>query len=95
MQPGIGRPPPRGGGRGQVISAPSSTGDEEAPKDPGARITHQSYTEKDYEGKFCPEVEKTRNLFSKISWSTGQFFATWVCKTRRLIGLIYLIISKK
>lgn len=27
------------------------TGDDEAPKDPGARITHQSYTEKDYEGK--------------------------------------------
>ncbi|XP_011268907.2 electroneutral sodium bicarbonate exchanger 1 isoform X13 [Camponotus floridanus] len=26
------------------------TGDDEAPKDPGARITHQSYTEKDYEG---------------------------------------------
>ena len=26
------------------------TGDDEAPKDPGVRITHQSYTEKDYEG---------------------------------------------
>ncbi|XP_043287400.1 electrogenic sodium bicarbonate cotransporter 1 isoform X4 [Venturia canescens] len=50
MQPGIGAPPPRGGGGRPVIGAPSSTGDEEAPKDPGARITHQSYTEKDYEG---------------------------------------------
>lgn len=30
---------------------PGGTGDDEAPKDPGARITHQSYTEKDYEGK--------------------------------------------
>ncbi|XP_011640845.1 sodium bicarbonate cotransporter 3 isoform X13 [Pogonomyrmex barbatus] len=29
---------------------PGGTGDDEAPKDPGARITHQSYTEKDYEG---------------------------------------------
>lgn len=27
-------------------------GDDEAPKDPGARTTHQSYTEKDFEGEF-------------------------------------------
>ena len=46
MQPGI-------GGVGGHIGAPGSgTGDDEAPKDPGARITHQSYTEKDFEGKF-------------------------------------------
>ncbi|KAG7201565.1 hypothetical protein KM043_004313 [Ampulex compressa] len=42
MQPGI------GGGGGVAHGA--GTGDDEAPKDPGARITHQSYTEKDYEG---------------------------------------------
>ncbi|XP_076636155.1 na[+]-driven anion exchanger 1 isoform X10 [Colletes latitarsis] len=42
MQPGIGR----GGGAAHA----GGTGDDEAPKDPGARITHQSYTEKDYEG---------------------------------------------
>jgi len=41
MQPGAGR----GGAH------PAGTGDDEAPKDPGARsVTHQSYTEKDYEG---------------------------------------------
>ena len=38
-----------GGGGGHVSG--SGTGDDEAPKDPGARITHQSYTEKDYEGE--------------------------------------------
>ncbi|XP_076668966.1 na[+]-driven anion exchanger 1 isoform X4 [Andrena cerasifolii] len=42
MQPGI------GGGGGAAHAG--GTGDDEAPKDPGARITHQSYTEKDYEG---------------------------------------------
>lgn len=40
MQPGAGSGGAHAGG----------TGDDEAPKDPGARITHQSYTEKDYEG---------------------------------------------
>lgn len=40
MQPGAGTGGAHAGG----------TGDDEAPKDPGARITHQSYTEKDYEG---------------------------------------------
>ena len=44
-----------GGGGGPGHPAPASqggggTGDDEAPKDPGARITHQSYTEKDFEG---------------------------------------------
>lgn len=43
MQPGVGNGGAHAGG----------TGDDEAPKDPGARITHQSYTEKDYEGKNC------------------------------------------
>ncbi|KAG5306159.1 S4A10 protein, partial [Acromyrmex insinuator] len=38
---------PRAGSGG---AHPGGTGDDEAPKDPGARITHQSYTEKDYEG---------------------------------------------
>lgn len=42
MQPGI------GGGCGAAHTG--GTGDDEAPKDPGVRITHQSYTEKDYEG---------------------------------------------
>lgn len=42
MQPGI-------GGRGGAGHA-GGTGDDEAPKDPGARLTHQSYTEKDFEG---------------------------------------------
>ncbi|XP_043587320.1 sodium-driven chloride bicarbonate exchanger isoform X2 [Bombus pyrosoma] len=42
MQPGIGG----GGGAAHV----GGTGDDEAPKDPGVRITHQSYTEKDFEG---------------------------------------------
>nr|XP_033341469.1 electrogenic sodium bicarbonate cotransporter 1 isoform X1 [Megalopta genalis] len=42
MQPGI------GGGGGAAHAG--GTGDDEAPKDPGVRITHQSYTEKDYEG---------------------------------------------
>jgi len=42
------------------------TGDDEAPKDPGARITHQSYTEKDYEGKrhqriFLERIKINRN----------------------------------
>ncbi|XP_077259112.1 na[+]-driven anion exchanger 1 isoform X9 [Temnothorax americanus] len=40
-----------GAGTGGAARAHSGgTGDDEAPKDPGARITHQSYTEKDYEG---------------------------------------------
>ncbi|XP_017766038.1 PREDICTED: electroneutral sodium bicarbonate exchanger 1 isoform X6 [Eufriesea mexicana] len=42
MQPGI-----RGGGG---TAHAGGTGDDEASKDPGVRITHQSYTEKDYEG---------------------------------------------
>ncbi|KAL0107934.1 hypothetical protein PUN28_014892 [Cardiocondyla obscurior] len=37
-------------GAGSGGAHPGGTGDDEAPKDPGARITHQSYTEKDYEG---------------------------------------------
>lgn len=57
MQSGVGSG--GGGGHHQVAAgqggAPASgtggTGDDEAPKDPGARITHQSYTEKDFEGK--------------------------------------------
>lgn len=39
-----------GSGGGHVSGSANTTGDDEAPKDPGARITHQSYTEKDYEG---------------------------------------------
>ncbi|XP_031788835.1 electroneutral sodium bicarbonate exchanger 1 isoform X19 [Nasonia vitripennis] len=53
MQPGAGA----GGGGGHQPAAGGQgggggTGDDEAPKDPGARITHQShqYTEKDFEG---------------------------------------------
>ncbi|XP_061943325.1 electroneutral sodium bicarbonate exchanger 1 isoform X8 [Apis cerana] len=42
MQPGI------GGGGGAAHTG--GTGDDEAPKDPGVRITHQPFTEKDYEG---------------------------------------------
>ncbi|XP_015118680.1 sodium-driven chloride bicarbonate exchanger isoform X3 [Diachasma alloeum] len=42
MQPGGGG----GGGHGRG----TNPGDDEAPKDPGARITHQSFSEKDYEG---------------------------------------------
>ncbi|XP_012274135.1 electroneutral sodium bicarbonate exchanger 1 isoform X1 [Orussus abietinus] len=38
-----------GGGPGHVGPG-GGTGDDEAPKDPGVRITHQSYTEKDFEG---------------------------------------------
>lgn len=47
------------------------TGDDEAPKDPGARITHQSYTEKDYEGK-----NTLRMLLSYFneSWTLTFFF---------------------
>ncbi|EGI60561.1 Sodium-driven chloride bicarbonate exchanger [Acromyrmex echinatior] len=41
---------PRAGSGGGRPRGPGGTGDDEAPKDPGARITHQSYTEKDYEG---------------------------------------------
>lgn len=45
MQPGIDRVGDRVG----------ASGDDEAPKDPGARVIHQTYTEKytekDYEGK--------------------------------------------
>ncbi|XP_031773764.1 LOW QUALITY PROTEIN: electroneutral sodium bicarbonate exchanger 1 [Apis florea] len=41
MQPGI------GGGGGAAHAG--GTGDDEAPKDPGVRITHQPFTEKDYE----------------------------------------------
>ncbi|XP_011875492.1 PREDICTED: sodium-driven chloride bicarbonate exchanger isoform X6 [Vollenhovia emeryi] len=37
-------------GAGSGGAHPGGTGDDEAPKDPGARTTHQSYTEKDYEG---------------------------------------------
>ncbi|XP_046736176.1 sodium bicarbonate cotransporter 3 isoform X7 [Diprion similis] len=37
--------PGSGAGRGA-----GAGGDDEAPKDPGARTTHQSYTEKDFEG---------------------------------------------
>lgn len=40
-----------GGGTGQKDGhGTEGTGDDEAPKDPGARTVHQSYTEKDYEG---------------------------------------------
>lgn len=53
MQPGAGA----GGGAGHRPAAAGQgggggTGDDEAPKDPGARVTHQShqYTEKDFEG---------------------------------------------
>jgi len=42
---------------------PGGTGDDEAPKDPGARITHQSYTEKDYEGKKCSDFQ----IFFKLT----------------------------
>ena len=47
MQPVITRV---GGVCGHNGGSGTGTGDDEAPKDPGARITHQSYTEKDYEG---------------------------------------------
>ncbi|XP_043500639.1 electroneutral sodium bicarbonate exchanger 1 isoform X11 [Polistes fuscatus] len=64
MQPGIGVGDGGGGGRGGRGGGRGGGGgggggsathvagiaDDEAPKDPGARITHQSYTEKDYEG---------------------------------------------
>lgn len=53
MQPGAGSGGAQSGG----------TGDDEAPKDPGARITHQSYTEKDYEGKKC---SPDSNIFLKL-----------------------------
>ncbi|KAL2712575.1 electroneutral sodium bicarbonate exchanger 1 isoform X1 [Vespula squamosa] len=39
-----------GAGAGAGAAHVAGTADDEAPKDPGARITHQSYTEKDYEG---------------------------------------------
>ena len=38
-------------GSGQQTAGGGGTGDDEAPKDPGARVTHQSYTEKDFEGE--------------------------------------------
>ncbi|XP_014236720.1 electroneutral sodium bicarbonate exchanger 1 isoform X9 [Trichogramma pretiosum] len=44
---------PTSGGGGQAANTTTGgggTGDDEAPKDPGARITHQSYTESDFEG---------------------------------------------
>ncbi|XP_015178379.1 PREDICTED: electrogenic sodium bicarbonate cotransporter 1 isoform X3 [Polistes dominula] len=56
MQPGIGVGDGGGGGSrgrgggGGGANHVAGTADDEAPKDPGARITHQSYTEKDYEG---------------------------------------------
>ncbi|XP_014236719.1 electroneutral sodium bicarbonate exchanger 1 isoform X8 [Trichogramma pretiosum] len=43
---------PTSGGGGQAANTTTGgggTGDDEAPKDPGARITHQSYTESDFE----------------------------------------------
>lgn len=42
-----------GGGAGRGAGA---GGDDEAPKDPGARTTHQSYTEKDFEGRFRMKI---------------------------------------
>lgn len=39
-----------GGGGSHGGGSAGGTGDDEAPKDPGANIHHQSYTEKDYEG---------------------------------------------
>ncbi|XP_066588803.1 electroneutral sodium bicarbonate exchanger 1 isoform X2 [Prorops nasuta] len=48
MQPGMrGNSGTHSGGGSQ---SGGGTGDDEAPKDPGVRITHQSYTEKDFEG---------------------------------------------
>lgn len=64
MQPGVGG----GGGGGHVVGAPSGTGDDEAPKDPGARITHQSYTEKDYEGTEKTEYIKTVKHLVNFFW---------------------------
>ena len=31
---------------------------DEAPRDPGARMPHHSYTDKDFEGEKCTEVLK-------------------------------------
>ncbi|XP_054006027.1 sodium bicarbonate cotransporter 3 isoform X9 [Hylaeus anthracinus] len=76
MQPGIGR----GGGAAHA----GGTGDDEAPKDPGARITHQSYTEKDYEGHRAHTVyvgvhlpgERRHRRHHKHHHSQRQSFAT-------------------
>ncbi|CAB0031581.1 unnamed protein product, partial [Trichogramma brassicae] len=44
------QPTSGGGGQAANTTTGGGTGDDEAPKDPGARITHQSYTESDFEG---------------------------------------------
>ncbi|KAL7302224.1 hypothetical protein TKK_0004899 [Trichogramma kaykai] len=44
------QPTSGGGGQAANTTGGGGTGDDEAPKDPGARITHQSYTESDFEG---------------------------------------------
>lgn len=56
-----------GAGAGSGAHA-GGTGDDEAPKDPGARITHQSYTEKDYEGKKeTPPISKLSVVSTEIN----------------------------
>lgn len=72
MQPGIGG----GGGAAHV----GGTGDDEAPKDPGVRITHQSYTEKDFEGIEISSIYiliflKDSHRLSKAAFAPLCFFA--------------------
>lgn len=82
MQSGVGSGGGGGGGHHQVAAgqAPASggTGDDEAPKDPGARITHQSYTEKDFEGTPSIFSVKTDPYFLLSGNLTHQLACTAV-----------------
>lgn len=48
MKPGV----KGGGASGRVAVQGNGNVEDEPPTDPGSRTTHQSYTEKDYEGTF-------------------------------------------
>lgn len=69
MQPGI-----RGGGG---TAHAGGTGDDEASKDPGVRITHQSYTEKDYEGIEISFVSFLNELVREYSLIIESPFRTF------------------
>ncbi|KAI4504033.1 hypothetical protein M0802_000504 [Mischocyttarus mexicanus] len=83
-----------GGGRGGGgATHVAGTADDEAPKDPGARITHQSYTEKDYEGKISIVKFKVAALTSnpKRNIDSGEEEGMVTEHTRFMWVYIYLV----
>lgn len=74
-----------GGGQVGAPASSGGTGDDEAPKDPGARITHQSYTEKDFEG-----THSNHRIYSQVE--TIFVIVTRIHETKNKLSIGILIL---